>query len=70
MNKVELRIAMIRAGVTPSVLAEKTGMSRQNLSNKMTGKREFKLSEIKKIASALNLSSESIDLIFFSGEVN
>lgn len=70
MNKTEFQVALVRADMSLSELAEKIGMTRQNLSNKMLGKRDFKLSEIQKIADVLNLSEEGIGLIFFSKGVN
>jgi len=70
MNSTEFQVAMVRADITPAILAERIGMTRQCLSNKMTGKRDFKLSEIRKIVDTLNLSPASIDLIFFQDGVN
>lgn len=68
MNRTEFQVALVRADITFAELAERIGITRQSMSNKMLGKREFKLSEIRKIAEALNLTSESIDIIFFSSE--
>lgn len=70
MNVKEFRVALVRADLSQNELADRIGMSRQSLSFKTNGKREFKLSEIKKISDVLGLSSEDVDVIFFGKEVN
>lgn len=70
MNVKEFRVALLRAELSQTELADRIGMSRQGLSLKANGKREFKLSEIKKISEALGLTSEDVDVIFFGKEVN
>lgn len=59
-----LRVYMISAGLTQVALANKIGMSPATMSRKLKGNREFKLSEIKAIASALNLSADETVKVF------
>lgn len=70
MNLPEFRAAVARADVSNRALAAHLGLSEQALYNKMSGKTEFKNSEIVKLAEVLGLSMEDVNLIFFSGSVN
>lgn len=47
-----LKIAMIKQNTTQTKLAELTGQTQKNLSNKM-GRNDFKLSEYEKLVNAL-----------------
>ena len=53
-----------------TVIAEKLGVSRQTLYNKMQGKREFKTSEVAKLCDILRLSTEEKRLVFFADKVD
>lgn len=53
-----------------SVLAESLGLSRQGLYNKLTGRKEFKSSEIKRLSKLLALSPEEKEQIFFADGVD
>lgn len=67
MNLTEkLKIAMIKQNVTQSRLAELTGQTQHNLSNKMI-RDNFKLSEFQKLVDALDCQLE-IHIILPSGE--
>lgn len=57
----KIKLILKRRGMTLGDLAEKTGQSRQNLSNKMR-RGNFSESELREIASALSCS-------FYSGFV-
>ena len=70
MNCPELRASIARAGVTNRKLAEVLGLSEQAFYNKIQGETEFKGSEIKRLATVLNLSMNEIDIIFFDRIVN
>lgn len=52
-------------GLKLGVLAEKIGLSRQGFGMKVTGKVEFKASEIVALAQELGLSPNQRDAIFF-----
>lgn len=71
VNTTELKVAMLRKGVTAEQLADILGISRTSMSYKMTGYlgREFTQSEISTIRSALDLSPDDADIIFFADTV-
>lgn len=60
------------SGMTVVAIAEKAGILRETLYNKLKGATEFKASEISNLSKVLRLSSEERDSIFFSheGELN
>lgn len=60
------------SGMTMVAIAEKTGILRETLYNKLKGSSEFKASEISSISRGLGLSSSDRDAIFFEngGELN
>lgn len=64
MNLPEFRAAVARADITNRSLAGYLGLSEQALYNKMSGKTEFKNSEIVKLTEILDLSMEDVNLIF------
>ena len=55
--------------VSKSALAEKLGLSRQGLYNKLNGDNDFLGSEMKNISEALSLSNDERDAIFFDSDV-
>ena len=58
------------SGMTMVSLAEKTGILRESLYNKLKGNTEFKASEISSLSKVLRLSTRERDGIFFDSEVN
>ncbi len=70
MNSANLKAEIARAGKTNRSLAALLGMSEQTLYNKITGKTEFKSSEILILARELSLSMQSVNDIFFDKRVN
>lgn len=60
------------SGMTVVAIAEKAGILRETLYNKLKGATEFKASEISNLSKVLRLSSEERDSIFFAheGELN
>ena len=64
MDFAELRAVMARQGVKNSELAEHIGISNQAFYNKMSGKSDFKLSEVCAIATALGMTSNEVADIF------
>ncbi len=69
VNLTLLRNTINDSGVTIVSIAEKIGISREGLYKKLSGEAEFKASEIEKITSAMRLSKEERDSIFFAQEV-
>lgn len=53
------------SGMTMVSLAEKTGILRESLYNKLKGNTEFKASEISSLSKVLRLSIRERDAIFF-----
>ena len=70
INLLEKR--MKDSGMTMVAIAEKSGILRETLYNKIKGSSEFKASEIAALSNVLNLSSKERDKIFFEsdGELN
>lgn len=58
------------SGMTMVSLAEKTGILRESLYNKLKGNTEFKASEISSLSKVLRLSTRERDAIFFDSQVN
>lgn len=52
------------SGMTMVSLAEKTGILRESLYNKLKGNTEFKASEISSLSKVLRLSTRERDAIF------
>lgn len=63
-------MAIARAGMTNRDLAKSLGISEQAFYNKIQGEREFKNSEMKKLAKLLKLSMKDVNVIFFDKSVN
>jgi transcriptional regulator with XRE-family HTH domain len=67
MVKLDALKTRIRtSGLKMQYVAEKLGISRASLWKKMSGRVEFKVSEIAEISKVLNLTSDERDYIFFS----
>lgn len=64
-----LREKIAERGVMMKFLAEKCGITAQAFSMKMSGEREFSLSEVATLRKALALSDDEFLAIFFSHEV-
>ena len=65
-NSQRLKQAIDESGITITALAKKVGISRESMYNKIENKTEFTVSEIGLISSALHLSNEARDAIFFN----
>lgn len=66
-NTKLLKSKMVLNGDTVSSLAESIGVNRQNMSLKLNGKRDFKQSEIAKIAKRYRLTYQELKEIFLEG---
>lgn len=63
----ELLVSKMNAsGLSRSEIAERLGITRQGLYNKLSGTNEFKSSEIRLLSEILMLSPQERDLIFFA----
>ena len=69
MNISELRAAMARKNISVPQLACLIGISKKTLYSRLSGKTDFNLSEIRKIAIILELSEAEILNIFFALKV-
>lgn len=65
-NKQMFQIALLKRNYTFDKLASKIELSRQSMSYKVNNKRKFTESEINKIDTVLNLSTEEKESIFFT----
>lgn len=70
MNYPELKAAISRSGLSRGQIAGHLGLSENAVYNKLSGKSEFKGSEIKTMARLLSLSASAVNFIFFDNEVN
>ena len=67
MNCEQLRLLKSKIcleGLDITSFCKMCGTTKQNLYNKMSGKREFKLKELKIMKSVLNLNAEEVEKIF------
>lgn len=70
MNDRLLLEKIERSLIPKSSIAEELGITRQAFYMKLNGSREFKTSEVKKLAKLLHLTSEERDAIFFADYVD
>lgn len=66
VDLVLLNSKMRDSGMTITAIAEKSGISRETLYNKMSGSADFKASEILNLSNTLRLSALERDEIFFA----
>ena len=66
MNYKLLNEKIRDSGMTIVAIANKSGILRETLYNRLSGKTEFKVSEIMRISQILNLSEIDRDKIFFA----
>lgn len=64
MNEVLLLDKINSSDIYRSAIAELLGLTRQGLYNKLCGKKEFKISEVKKLVNILHLTGEEKERIF------
>lgn len=58
--------AIQASGISKTFIAKKMGLSRQALYNKLSGKFEFRVSEINTLQNVLHLTPEQRESIFFA----
>lgn len=61
-----LRNAIAESGMTMVAVSAKSGILRETLYNKLSGRGEFTASEIEGLSDALKLSTGQRDAIFFA----
>lgn len=64
-----LRETIDESGMTMVSIAEKTGMIRGTLYNRLAGKGEFTISEVESISDVLRLNVNQRNAIFFAKQV-
>lgn len=69
MNYLKLRGAIKGMGYTESEFATKLGISRTSMSQKLCGKADFTINEVKNITALLSLADEEVMAIFFASSV-
>jgi len=71
MTDFELLLSKIEdSGMTMVAIAEKSGIDRATLYNRLKGKGEFTASEIVSLSNVLRLSKTARDKIFLPSNVN
>ena len=65
MSLLSLNEKIKEIGIPKTVIADKIGISTQSLHLKLTGKRDFKISEAKKLGEVLRLTNAEKSSIFF-----
>ena len=68
-NSELLKEKIEESGMTMVAIAKKTGIKRETLYNKLSGKSEFTASEIVAMSKVLRLSVEEREAIFFAAMV-
>lgn len=66
---VMLRKRMDESGMTVKAIAEKSGILRETLYNRLKGTGEFTASEIVSLSNTLHLTASERDAIFFAEKV-
>ena len=64
-NVDKLREKMDTSGMTVVAIAEKVGVTRETLYNRLAGKGDFRASEIAALTKTLHLTKKERDEIFF-----
>lgn len=64
-DSLYLKSMLVRRGITLEDVSEQIGVSKTSLSYKINNKRQFTATEIAKLSSILQLTTEERDKIFF-----
>ena len=65
-----LKEVIEKSGMTMKAIAEKSGIIRETLYNRLAGKGEFTASEIVGLTNALHLDNDQRDAIFLQSKLN
>ena len=65
LNSEMLKATIADSGITITAIANKMGISRHSLYNKIDKKTDFTVSEITKLSTILHLDAQQRDCIFF-----
>ena len=68
-NTLKLKGRIAEMGFTQSRLSEELHISRMTLRKKITGTTDFRVSEIEKLCSILNIDKSEINDFFFAKDV-
>lgn len=66
----KLKEVIDKSGMTMKAIAEKSGIIRETLYNRLAGKGEFTASEIVGLTNALHLDNDQRDAIFLQSKLN
>ena len=69
VDREMLRDKMRDSGMTVTAIAEKTGMLRETLYNRLANG-DFKVSEVHRMTAVLHLTKAERDAIFFADDLN
>lgn len=69
-NSLMFEMAILKAQITKSDIADALGISRVSLTRKINNVTEFKASEISLLKNILKLSDQERDKIFFANTVD
>lgn len=64
-NFAKLKGRIVEMGMSRELLADKLGITRMSLNNKLNGKYDFKISEAGKLIEMLGIPSEEVKDYFF-----
>lgn len=70
MDNIRLVDCIHKSGLKHKYIAGQLSLSKQGWSNKINNRTEFRLSEIKRLCTLLNLDSKQRDHIFFEDWVD
>lgn len=70
VNLEDLREAIDNSGLRQQFIADRLGITRQTLINKLNGKSEFKASEMHEMRMLLRMPVKEFRRIFFAADVN
>lgn len=66
MDRKELEVAIIRAGLTKNDVIKQSGISKKTFYSRLKGRTQFKQGEIANLKNVLGLSDSDIVHIFFA----
>ena len=68
-NIDKLNEVIKESGMTVTAIANKSGINRMTLYNRMNGKGEFTISEVVALTRVLHMDTDTRNAIFFANEV-